>query len=143
MTHADILERLRASGYRLTGPRRALVEALLQAESPLTADDLYARVRGAGMNLSTVYRNLSAFVEMGWLAAVRGVNGKQHYRVQSADEPSLSILCLDCGKLNQVPAAPDAALNDTVRGLGFKTDSLRVTLAAHCEHVCDKRNASN
>lgn len=143
MTDADILERLRASGYRLTSPRRTLVEALLQAESPLTADDIYMRVQPAGMNLSTVYRNLSAFVEMGWLTTVRGVNGKQHYRVQSSDAPSLSILCLDCGKLNQVAAAPDAALNDTVRGLGFKTESLRVTLAAHCEHVCEKRNGKH
>lgn len=142
MTHADLLERLRASGYRLTGPRRTLVEALLQAESPLTADDVYVRVRPAGMNLSTVYRNLSAFVEMGWLTAVRGVNGKQHYRVQQSDTPSLSILCLDCGKLNQVAVVPDAALNDTVRGLGFKTETLRVTLAAHCEHVCEKRNGA-
>jgi Fe2+ or Zn2+ uptake regulation protein len=143
MTDADILERLRASGYRLTGPRRTLVETLLQAEGPLSADDLYVRVRPAGMNLSTVYRNLAAFVEMGWLTVMRGVNGKQHYRVQPPDEPSLSILCLDCGKLNQVAAAPDAALNDTVRGLGFKTDSLRVTLAAHCEHVCERRNGKH
>jgi Fe2+ or Zn2+ uptake regulation protein len=140
MTHADILERLRASGYRLTGPRRTLVETLLQAEAPLSADDVYLRVRPAGMNLSTVYRNLAAFVEMGWLTVVRGVNGKQHYRVRSTNEPSFSIVCLDCGKLNQVAAAPDAVLRDTVRGLGFKTESLQVTLAAHCEHICEKRN---
>lgn len=142
MTRANIFERLRASGYRLTGPRRALVEALLQAEHPLTADELYQRVRRAGMNLSTVYRNLSAFVEMGWLTAVRGVNGKQHYRVQPGDGPSFSLLCLDCGKINPVPVAPDPALSDTVRGLGFRTESLCVTLAAHCEHLCERRSES-
>ncbi|MCS6908969.1 MAG: transcriptional repressor [Anaerolineales bacterium] len=140
MTRADILERLRASGYRLTRPRRALVEALLQAERPLTADELHRRVRRAGMNLSTVYRNLSAFVEMGWLTAMCGVNGKQHYCVQAGDGPSFSILCLDCGKINPVAAAPDPALSDTVRGLGFKAESLRVTLAAHCAHVCKGRS---
>lgn len=81
MNEADILDRLRTSGYRLTGPRRTLVEALLRAEQPLTAEEIHQRVRRARMNLSTVYRNLATFCEMGWLDAAPGMNGERHYRV--------------------------------------------------------------
>ncbi len=138
MTSADILEQLRASGYRLTDPRRQLVEALLHAERPLTAEELHHCVdtRRAGMNLSTIYRNLATFCEMGWLEAVPGLNGEKYYQMHQDQEAMMSILCLDCGKLDHVEVAPDVLLNDTVRGLGFKADSLRVTLAAHCDHVC-------
>jgi Fe2+ or Zn2+ uptake regulation protein len=143
MTHAELLRRLRASGYRLTAPRRSLVEALLQAGGPLTADELHLRVREAGMSLSTVYRNLATFVEMGWLEAVPGINGERHYKLCQSDVASLSILCLDCGKLNHVAATPTLELSDTVRDLGFRPDSLRVTLAAHCEHECEQHAVSN
>lgn len=140
MTSINILEQLRASGYRLTGPRRQLVEALLRADKPLTAEELHQRVdaRRDGMNLSTIYRNLATFCDMGWLDAVPGLNGEKYYQVHQDQEAIVSILCLDCGKLNPVAAAPDMLLSDTVRGLGFKADSLRVTLAAHCEHVCPR-----
>ncbi|MBL8044956.1 MAG: transcriptional repressor [Anaerolineales bacterium] len=139
MTNVEIYEHLRASGYRLTGPRRALVEALFAATAPLTAEDLHHTVKQAGMNLSTVYRNLSTFVDMGWLDAVPGINGEKHYQMHSADSEAMSILCLDCGKLNQVAGAKADGLSDTVRDLGFKADTLRVTLAAHCEHVCERK----
>jgi Fe2+ or Zn2+ uptake regulation protein len=140
MINTDILEQLRSSGYRLTGPRRRLVDALLNAEKPLTAEELHQRVdaRRARMNLSTIYRNLSTFCEMGWLDAVPGLNGEKYYQVHQAQEAMMSILCLDCGKLNPVEVAPGAQLSDAVRGLGFRADSLRVTLAAHCDHVCTR-----
>jgi Fe2+ or Zn2+ uptake regulation protein len=139
MTEADILQHLRTSGFRLTAPRRRLVETLLRAEAPLTAEEIHRRVRQARMNLSTVYRNLATFCEMGWLDALPGMNGERHYQVHHAAESSLSILCLDCGRLNPVEAAPDRGLSNTVRQLGFRADTLRVTLAAHCEHVCERK----
>jgi Fe2+ or Zn2+ uptake regulation protein len=139
MNKVEILARLRAAGYRLTGPRRSLVETLLTAEQPLTAEAIHRRVRPARMNLSTVYRNLAAFCAMGWVQAVPGLVGERYYQVHRPQESSFSILCLDCGKLNPVAGVPDAGLSDAVRELGFKADQLRVTLAAHCGHVCERR----
>ncbi len=133
-----VLNLLRAAGYRLTAPRRALVEVLLAAEVPLRAEDVYDRVRPAGMNLSTVYRNLNTFVAMGWLDAVPGLNGERHYRVHQAQAPSLALVCLDCGKVNQLVALPDPALGAAARALGYKAESLRVQLAAHCNNECGR-----
>lgn len=139
MTDQEVLARLREAGYRLTGPRRVLVETLLNAGGPLTAEAVYRRVRKAGMNLSTVYRNLATFCEMGWLDAMPGMNGERHYQVHRFQEPSFSILCLDCGKLNAMQATPDFDLRHAVRAMGFKADTMRVTMAAHCEQLCRHR----
>jgi len=138
MTEQEILDTLRAGGYRLTAPRRKLVDLLLRAEAPLTADEIYQRARRARLaaNLSTVYRNLATFCEMGWLDAVPGANGERYYQVHASAEQSMSVLCLDCGQLTTLKIDAAAPLNAAVRNMGFDANSLRVSLAAHCEHVC-------
>lgn len=143
MTEQDILEALRASGYRLTAPRRKLVALLLRAEAPLTADEIHHRARRARLdaNLSTVYRNLSTFCEMGWLDAIPGANGERYYQVHAGAEQSMSVLCLDCGQLTTLKVDAAAPLNAAVRNMGFDANSLRVSLAAHCEHVCSRKTA--
>ena len=141
MTEQEILTRLRGSGYRLTLQRRQLVDVLLRAEEPLTAEEIHHRACSAKAeaDLSTIYRNLATFCEMGWLDALPGANGERYYQVHSAEAQTMSVLCLDCGKLTPV-SAPTGPLNEAVRGMGFDADSLRVTLAAHCgEHVCPRK----
>ena len=133
----DILDTLRAAGYRLTAPRRKLIDLLLQAESPLTAEEIHQRARHARLdaNLSTIYRNLATFCEMGWLEAVPGADGERHYQVHHADE-HMSVVCLDCGQYTHFKVEPTDPLSAVVREMGFSPQDLRVTLAAHCEHLC-------
>jgi Fur family zinc uptake transcriptional regulator len=143
MTDQDILETLRASGYRLTAPRRKLVDLLLRAEAPLTAEEIYQRARRARLdaNLSTVYRNLATFCDLGWLDALPGKDGERYYQVHAPDEQRMSVLCLDCGQLTTLKVDASAPLNAAVRNMGFDANSLRVSLAAHCEHVCARKAA--
>src|SRR5437773_11607722 len=117
MTENEILDTLRAGGHRLTAPRRKLVDLLLRAEAPLSADEIYRRARRAHVdtNLSTVYRNLATFCGMGWLDAVPGSNGERYYQVHAGDEQSLSVLCLDCGQLTSLNGAAAFPLSAAVR----------------------------
>ena len=144
MKEEQILSTLHATGYRLTAPRRKLVDVLLKAEAPLTAEEIHRRARAAHVpaNLSTIYRNLATFCEMGWLEALPGANGERYYQVHAENEQRMSVLCLDCGQMTSVAATAAGPLNEAVRDLGFNAQSLRVTLAAHCEHVCPRREAS-
>lgn len=141
MNKQQILDTLHAAGYRLTAPRRKLVDVLLKAEAPLTAEEIYQRARGAQVsaNLSTIYRNLATFCEMGWLEALPSASGERHYQVNTSDQQRMSVLCLDCGQMTTLRNTYSAPLNDAVRDMGFNTQSLRVTLAAHCEHVCPRK----
>ena len=142
MTENEILDTLRASGHRLTAPRRKLVDLLLRAEAPLSAEEIYRRARRAhvGANLSTVYRNLATFCGMGWLGALPGSNGERYYQVHAGDEQRLSVLCLDCGQLTHLQLEAPTPLNAAVRAMGFDEHSLRVTLTAHCGHACERKN---
>ena len=141
MTEQEILASLRADGHRLTAPRRKLVDLLLRAEAPLTAEEIYQRARRAklGANLSTVYRNLATFCAMGWLDAVPGASGERYYQVHTSLEQHMSVLCLDCGQLATLQVDAAAPLGAAVRDMGFNANSLRVSLAAHCDHVCEHK----
>jgi len=140
MTEQDVLETLQASGYRLTEQRRMLVDILLQAETPLTAEEIYqwARKKRVEANLSTIYRNLATFCEMGWLDILPGTDGERRYQIHSAHEQVISVMCLDCGQLTTL-AEPPLELNEAVKSMGFNANSLRVTMTAHCEHVCPRK----
>jgi Fe2+ or Zn2+ uptake regulation protein len=141
MTENEILDTLRAGGYRLTAPRRKLVDLLLRAEAPLTAEAIYQRARRAKpeANLSTVYRNLATFCNLGWLEAVPGAGGERYYQVHASHEAHLSVLCLDCGQLTTLKVDAASPLNAAVREMGFDEHSLRVSLAAHCGHDCERK----
>ena len=142
INETEMLETMRLAGYRLTGPRRKLVDLLVQADAPLTAEEIHQLAQRARLNanLSTIYRNLATFCEMGWLEAVRGSNGERHYQVHNADE-RMSVMCLDCGQLTTLNVEPGQRLSAVVRELGYNSDSLRVTLAAHCAHPCDHKDS--
>ena len=98
---SEVYTRLRAAGYRLTAPRRALVDALLAAQAPLGAEELHARVHDSGLNLSTVYRNLMDLAESGLVARAELGDHVWRYEVRreghdhSAEHPH--FVCIDCG----------------------------------------------
>ena len=85
MTRDEALKTLRAAGLRLTGPRRAILEALLDAAGPLSAEDVHAHTRAAGpsSDLSTVYRNLNAFVEAGLLDQREALHHEERHLVSN------------------------------------------------------------
>ncbi len=145
MIKRDVIEQLKGAGLRLTVPRLKLVEILMGAEQPLTAEEVHARAREARVpaNLSTIYRNLSTFVAMGWLDALPGPGGERQYEVHRDTEFSARVMCLDCGKLKPLTVAEIEPLNDALERSGFDPHSLRLNLSAHCTHVCPERVAGD
>jgi Fe2+ or Zn2+ uptake regulation protein len=132
VTHDEALKLLRAAGLRLTGPRRRMLEALMQASGPLAAEEIRAQTGG---DLSTVYRNLGAFVEAGLLEGLPATNGEKRYVVRRAEAEALRLMCLDCGKFMPLPEADLLQVGRAAARQGFDPQTL--TLAAHCAHVCE------
>src|SRR5690242_2200200 len=66
---AELAERLRAAGQRVTAQRLVILEALVPGLH-LSADDIYARVAPLlpAVNRSTVYRTLELFRDLGLIS---------------------------------------------------------------------------
>jgi len=95
----DWLGQLQASGYRLTGPRRAIVEIILNSPkilSPIEIFDL-GRKEHPGLGLVTVYRTIDKLEELGLIQRVHQPDGC--HRVTPAGQGHQHILlCVTCGQ---------------------------------------------
>jgi Fur family transcriptional regulator, ferric uptake regulator len=75
------LNNLQESGYRLTGPRRAVVQIMAQSEFILDPNQIYAEARRLypHIGLVSVYRTLEKLEELGLVTRVHEINGCHGY----------------------------------------------------------------
>ncbi|MCC6905709.1 MAG: transcriptional repressor [Anaerolineae bacterium] len=93
------LEVLEAQGYRLTAPRRVVVEVIAQTDralSPLAVFDI-ARIRYPQLGLTTVYRTLEKLEALGLVQLVHQANGCHTYIAAPAGHQHL-LICEYCGR---------------------------------------------
>ena len=95
-------ERLRAAGQRVTAQRVLLIRLLDEANEHLDAEELYRRARREmpNINLSTVYRNLTALKEAG-LVEQRyfARDHSREYFESAVQDEHYHFTCLSCGKV--------------------------------------------
>jgi Fe2+ or Zn2+ uptake regulation protein len=90
---------LQDSGYRLTAPRRAIVEIMASCERALSPVELFdlGRKSQPGLGLVTVYRTLEKMEELGLVQRVHQPNGCHMY-LRAARGHQHLLLCQNCGK---------------------------------------------
>jgi len=125
---------LRATGHRLTRQRLLIMEVLEESQEHLDANTLFSRVhaRDLTISLSTVYRALSIFREMG-LVEVHQL-GEEHAHFEAVqDAPHYHFICSACGRVIEF-YAPQVL--EAVRGLsqraGLKVTSSHLLLGGLC-----------
>jgi Fe2+ or Zn2+ uptake regulation protein len=134
MTSVDrVCEKLRTEGRRVTPQRRAIVQVLLQDESHLTADQVLTRVRRELPSISpaTVYNTLHELSEMGLLLELDLGLGLEERRYQVARERHDHVVCLCCGRIEDVPRR--RVLKPSVKeDHSFKIVDRRVIYLGYC-----------
>jgi Fur family transcriptional regulator, ferric uptake regulator len=90
---------LQDSGYRLTAPRRAIVEIMATCERALSPVELFdlGRKSQPGLGLVTVYRTLEKMEELGLVQRVHQPGGCHMYLPAARGHQHL-IICQQCGK---------------------------------------------
>jgi Fe2+ or Zn2+ uptake regulation protein len=99
-TSSHIIEELQNSGYRITKPRRAIVEALATASSPKTVKEIAVHTKIK--DLSTVYRTLSELVKES-LAEEFTDRGTSYYELGGHHHDH--AVCTGCGIIAHVPCS--------------------------------------
>ena len=94
-------------GYRMTGPRRAIIASALRQERPFTAEQLVAdAATGAGESgRSTVYRTLEILASLGVLSRILDGSGRPVY-VAGAPVHRHHLVCAGCGTAVPFNACP-------------------------------------
>lgn len=99
---------LKNKGFRLTGQRKAVIDCLVTAVKPLSAEDifLHAQNKGLGINLATVYRTLDTLAEAGLVERVGVDLHKAYYTICRSRKHLHHFFCLGCGESYDLPYCP-------------------------------------
>jgi Fur family ferric uptake transcriptional regulator len=100
----DAIPRLLARrGYRITAPRRAVLEALATAQEPRTVAQLHSALGGERVNLVSVYRTVKLLCEVGLVRATDAAQGQRRYELA---EPFTAhhhhLICRRCGQIEDL-----------------------------------------
>jgi Fur family transcriptional regulator, ferric uptake regulator len=125
---------LRTLGMRVSGPRRALLEALYRADEPLTAEAL-----AGDLDLASVYRNLDALEAVGLVRHVHVGHGPGRYALADRRDRGYAA-CEGCGHQVALEPAVLDAVRATVRAAtGYVCDFAHFPLVGLCPH-CTKEH---
>ncbi len=102
-------------GYRVTGPRRAIITSALRQQRPFTAEQLVADAASASgeSGRSTVYRTLEILASLGVLARILDGSGRPVY-VAGAPVHRHHLVCAGCGAAVPFNACPVGDLADAL-----------------------------
>lgn len=131
---ATVEARLRHEGQRYTSGRRALVEALRRADTPLAITDLTG-----DMPQSSAYRNLNVLEQAGVVRRVITEDDFARYELaEDLTSHHHHLICSSCGRVEDVEVPPalerdiDRALDRLARKAGFASVSHRLDLIGTC-----------
>jgi len=102
-------------GYRMTGPRRAIIASALRRDRPFTAEQLVAEAAGitGETGRSTVYRTLEILASLGVLSRILDGSGRPVY-VAGAPVHRHHLVCAGCGTAVPFNACPVGDLADSL-----------------------------
>jgi Fur family ferric uptake transcriptional regulator len=129
----EILELLRTDGGRVTSARRAVVQALLDIQEHISAEDIAERVQRAMPDVapSTVYRTLEVLERLGQVEHVHLGHGPSLYHL--AERVHVHLLCRSCDRVIELP---ETYLDDLAARLadehGFQLEPRHFALLGRC-----------
>lgn len=122
LTETDAYRRIQAAGMRLTLQRRAVITVLVGNPHHPTVEDIAGDVRSIapGVSLSTVYKILNEFAELG---LVREVSLPGAVRFDPNTDEHMHLVCEGCGGITDIEIPP--GLRETIERSGI-TDPERI-----------------
>ncbi len=131
----DWRQRLSEAGCRVTAPRRAVMQVLLESEMPLTPQEVRERASAIRPNLGlvTVYRALALFEELDLVRRVHHSNGRHGY-VATLPGHRHHIVCRKCGRAVEFPGSEDldALITQVEQSTSYRVDDHLLQLFGLC-----------
>ena len=137
----EAIDVVRRSGLRLTLARRLVLEALLSAPEPISAEEIADGLGGriTQSDIASVYRNLETLGGIGLVRHFHAGHGPGRYVLEHrADREYLA--CEACGTVESVDPASLDVVRDAVRDLsGFEARFSHFPIVGLCPSCARKR----
>ena len=142
---SEAIDVVRASGLRLTSARRLVLEALLAARAPISAEDIADGLGGTmtQSDIASVYRNLETLGEIGLVRHFHAGHGPGRYVLEGAGDREY-ITCESCGALESVDPSALDGIRDEIRALsGFEARFSHFPIVGRCANCAGERGAQD
>lgn len=130
---AEAAARIRAAGFKVTGPRVAILAALLEARTHPTAEQLFQSLKEhyPSFSLSTVYKTLETFLAASLCRRAHGDGMRM--RVDGTLDDHDHAVCRVCGRIFDIERAvfPRPAEPPVLPG-GLALSAIRVEYEVLC-----------
>ncbi len=111
-TRPDLLAVLEDRGYRVTEPRRSVVELLDRKEEGFSAEEICGELPDVGR--ATVYRTIKLLLEAGVICKLALPNGAPKYSLARIEHHHHTV-CVTCGMVSEFR---DATIERFLRTIG-------------------------
>jgi Fur family ferric uptake transcriptional regulator len=134
--------RLKSAGLRITQPRIAILEALIQRDSPASIEQLHHDLASDSCDLVTVYRCLAVFEELGLVRRCFFHNGTSLFEINLNDSIHHHIVCKACGKVERIDVPLAEGVEHMLRERGYEQVTYMVEFFGVCPD-CQKKAAES
>jgi len=128
--------RLRERGYRVTKPRRAVLEVLGAEPICLTPEEIHrqARRRHRKLGLVTVYRTLALLEKLDLVQRVHAEAGCHSFAaVRSEESHRHQLICRSCGRVEEFSDCElGKMLNELHTRTGFAIEAHQLEVVGRC-----------
>jgi len=135
---------MRESGLRASAARRLVLEALLAADGPMSAEQIAQGIGGRvpSSDIASVYRNLQSFHEIGLVRHVHLGHGPGLYVLSLAGETEY-LTCERCADYSAVaPEVLDPVRDLIEREFGYRASFTHFPIVGLCASCTAELNAT-
>ena len=133
------LELMRAGGLRVSAARRLVLEALLVADGPMSAEQIAQGIGGrvACSDIASVYRNLQAFEEIGLVRHVHLGHSPGLHALAVAGEQEY-LTCERCADYLAVPREQLDGVRESIeRAFGYRASFTHFPVVGLCPRCAE------
>ena len=138
---SEAIDVVRRSGLRMTSARRLVLEALIKAREPISAEDIADGLGGrmTESDIASVYRNLETLGSVGLVRHFHAGHGPGRYVLEGAGEREY-LACESCGTLESVDPSALDPVRDAVRDIsGFEAGFSHFPIVGLCAKCARKK----
>lgn len=105
-SYQNMLNALKAAGYRITPQRKAICQTLADSEEHPSAQMIFDQLRPEFDNLSlaTVYNTLEALTQLGVVNILGEIGADTAVRYDADTGPHVNLACVRCHRIIDIPS---------------------------------------
>ncbi len=129
----DVLQALRAAGFKITPQRRAIIDAILAADQSLTPLALHDVLieKYPDIGLVTVYRTLGVLSRLGVLCQFQPQGAARSFKAGPAEHHH-HLVCRGCGDVVNFGQCPQDLETTLERETGFQITGHSLEFSGYC-----------